>query len=171
MQRIRDLQAELEALRKDEDVKEIEQHSVHRRKRVKIDDLSVIPHNRPGDSSSTFRVPEIDSDDEMEVDESVETGNMFEKAGEAMVVEDVQPTPAAAPPPPVFKRPEPASVTRPTTTAPVEKESEKAKEKPRFNFPSVGKRPAGYQVSDEYRLRAKTAFQGGLERFLAARVA
>lgn len=41
-------------------------------KRVKLDQLKSIPHNRPGESSGCFRVPEGDSDDEMEVDESAE---------------------------------------------------------------------------------------------------
>ena len=71
MQRLRDLQKELEQLKQDDDIKDMEAHSVHRRKRVKVDELVSIPHNRPGDSASTFRVPDVDSDDEMEVDEDV----------------------------------------------------------------------------------------------------
>lgn len=52
----------------------------HRTKRVKIDDLLYIPHNRPGDPSGTFRVYDDDSDDEMEVDEDVELRkNVFEE--------------------------------------------------------------------------------------------
>ncbi|KAK5175623.1 uncharacterized protein LTR77_000762 [Saxophila tyrrhenica] len=68
IQRIRALEKQLQELKSDDDVKDIEAHSIHRRKRVKIDDLAVIPHNRPGDSSGTFRVPDYDSDEEIEVD-------------------------------------------------------------------------------------------------------
>lgn len=80
LERMRVLQMELEELKRDEDIKEMEAHSVHRRKRVKVDDLVSIPHNRPGDSQSTFRVPDVDSDDEMEVDSEVqERSNVFEE--------------------------------------------------------------------------------------------
>ncbi|KAI7298133.1 hypothetical protein KC315_g18175, partial [Hortaea werneckii] len=65
MERMRRLQRELEELQKDEDIREMESH---RRKRVKVDDLQWIPHNRPGEGSGTFRVPDWDSDDEMEVE-------------------------------------------------------------------------------------------------------
>jgi hypothetical protein len=41
-------------------------------KRVKIEHLKEIPHNLPGEPSGSFRFPEADSDDEMEVDEDVE---------------------------------------------------------------------------------------------------
>ena len=55
----------------------------HRRKRVKVDSLAWIPHHRPGESSGTFRVPDIDSDDEMEVDETIpERSNVFAEAEE-----------------------------------------------------------------------------------------
>ena len=47
--------------------------TMHRKlKRVKVDDLVLIPHNRPGDSEGTFRVPDYDSDDEITVDEDAE---------------------------------------------------------------------------------------------------
>lgn len=74
--RMRELQKELEELQNDEDILEIQSH---RRKRVKIDNLVSIPHNLPGDPSGTFRVPEVDSDDEMEVyDDVEERSNVFE---------------------------------------------------------------------------------------------
>jgi hypothetical protein len=38
-------------------------------KRVKLDHLKSIPHKLPGEPSGSFRVPEADSDDEMEVDD------------------------------------------------------------------------------------------------------
>lgn len=48
-------------------------------KRVKVDQLLYIPHNRPGDAEGTFRAPDIDSDDEMEVDIDVPLRpNMFD---------------------------------------------------------------------------------------------
>ncbi|KJX96022.1 hypothetical protein TI39_contig844g00016 [Zymoseptoria brevis] len=59
----------LHNLQKDEEIKEMTQH---RTKRVKIDDLVAIPHNRPGDASGTFRMYDADSDDEMEVEEDCE---------------------------------------------------------------------------------------------------
>lgn len=57
---------------------EQEEDFVRKVKRVKVDHLAEIPHNRPGDSAGTFRVPDIDSDDEMEVYDSVEErSNIF----------------------------------------------------------------------------------------------
>jgi len=80
MQQLRSVQKQLEELKKDEDVIEMESH---RRKRVKVDDLEFIPHNRPGDSEGTFRVPDWDSDDEIEVSESVpEKKNVFQSQAE-----------------------------------------------------------------------------------------
>ena len=64
LQRLNRLESQLEELKKDEDIIEMQKL---RRKRVKIDNLPVIPHNLPGDPDSTFRVPEYDSDEEMEV--------------------------------------------------------------------------------------------------------
>lgn len=47
-------------------------------KRVKVDNLVYIPHNQPGDAAGTFRVPDWDSDDEMDVLEDVpERPNVF----------------------------------------------------------------------------------------------
>ncbi|KAK3637684.1 hypothetical protein LTR56_013516 [Elasticomyces elasticus] len=80
MERLRKLQEELSELNADDDVQEMQSH---RLKRVKVDDLEFIPHNRPGDSSGTFRVPDIDSDDEMEVEFDVpERQNVFQTAAE-----------------------------------------------------------------------------------------
>ena len=92
LQRYNELREELERLKKDADIQEIKAHSVHRRKRVKIDDLAVIPHNRPGDPSGTFRVPDPDSDGEISVeDDWSENSNVFdgsEKAEEEPVAQD-----------------------------------------------------------------------------------
>ncbi|KAK5693142.1 hypothetical protein LTR97_010618 [Elasticomyces elasticus] len=80
IERLRKLQEELSELNADDDVQEMQSH---RLKRVKVDDLEFIPHNRPGDSSGTFRVPDIDSDDEMEVEFDVpERQNVFQTAAE-----------------------------------------------------------------------------------------
>lgn len=77
LERMKALEKELEELKKDEDIMEMQSH---RRKRVKIDNLRTIPHNKPGDSAGTFRVPEPDSDDEIEVMEDVEvSSNVFDE--------------------------------------------------------------------------------------------
>jgi hypothetical protein len=50
-------------------------------KRVKIHHLKEIPHNRPGDAEGTFRFPDLDSDDEMEVDiDAPLRSNIFEES-------------------------------------------------------------------------------------------
>ena len=75
LRRFHELQAQLEEMRGDEEIKELIGHNI---KRVKVDELTSIPHNRPGDAASTFRVPDIDSDDEMEVDEDlIARSNVF----------------------------------------------------------------------------------------------
>lgn len=60
--------------------KEVDQMQAgHRTKRVKVDHLKEIPHNRPGDPASCFRFPEWDDDGEMEVNWDVEVmDNVFE---------------------------------------------------------------------------------------------
>lgn len=63
-------------------------------KRVKIEHLKEIPHNRPGESSGSFRFPEADSDDEMTVDEDAELiDNAFDEEDT-----DEEPTPKHASP-------------------------------------------------------------------------
>ncbi|OTA32870.1 hypothetical protein BTJ68_07999 [Hortaea werneckii EXF-2000] len=103
MERMRRLQRELEELQKDEDIREMESH---RRKRVKVDDLQWIPHNRPGEGSGTFRVPDWDSDDEMEVEIDVPLRtNVFEE------VKEKEPEPVKVPSPvkqsSILKQPSP----------------------------------------------------------------
>ena len=86
LERMRALQKELKELEEDKDIQEMQSH---RRKRVKIDNLPSIPHNRPGDSAGTFRVPEPDSDDEIEVMEGVEeASNLFNSEMEDGAVEE-----------------------------------------------------------------------------------
>lgn len=103
LQRYNELREELERLKKDADIQEIEAHSVHRRKRVKIDDLAVIPHNRPGDPSGTFRVPDPDSDDEISIDGDFEERmNVFEASEKAQD----EPAEPAEPPAAMFMFPE-----------------------------------------------------------------
>lgn len=110
IQRIRDLERQLSELKEDVEVQEIESHSVHRRKRVKIDDLASIPHNRPGDSAGTFRVPEPDSDDEIEVEDSMDVDSTIFEEGEKSAV----PTSQAA------KVTESSSTPQITTPTPVQ---------------------------------------------------
>ncbi|KXS94539.1 hypothetical protein AC578_7493 [Pseudocercospora eumusae] len=117
LRKYQELDQQLKAMKADPETQEIVERPM---KRVKIDDLVSIPHNRPGDAKSTFRMFEIDSDEEMEVDEEAEVrSNVFEtsennetpKAPEAPaksaeskpVVEIPQaeiPQPAAPPAPP-----------------------------------------------------------------------
>lgn len=93
------LKHQLAKMNEDAEIKEMESH---RRKRVKVDTLAYIPHNRPGESSGTFRVPDIDSDDEMEVDISVpERTNVFAEAA-AMERQQQQ----QQHPPPLQKQPQ-----------------------------------------------------------------
>ncbi|KAK3721905.1 hypothetical protein LTR37_002721 [Vermiconidia calcicola] len=142
LNQIRELQRQLDELEKDEDIKDIEAHSIHRRKRVKIDDLAVIPHNRPGDSVSTFRVPDIDSDEEMSVDEDIDqSSNMFAQA------ETTQELPP--PPPPAAHVPESPA--------------------PTLTFPGIAPRPADYHVTEEYQEEAGRLFVEGFEAWLATR--
>nr|POE53549.1 hypothetical protein CFP56_28771 [Quercus suber] len=127
-QRMRTLEREAEKLRNDQEIVEM---STHRRKRVKVSDLVTLPHHRPDESSSTFRVPDIDSDDEMEVDEDepVRT-NAFvmaqEQAQEQTAPEPrpkpaVQLTPASSPP--VVQQTDVVASSSELTSTPVEQES------------------------------------------------
>ena len=148
-------------------VKDLEQDEDVRRptKRVKVDNLAEIPHNRPGDASSTFRVPDIDSDDEMEVDWNVEErSNVFDdtpqhptatplsaaQAPEAVTTAGV----AASPPPFPLEKQQSGLADQPTASpslsAPPQQPPAQPlppqqplapKEPPRFNFPSVGLKP------------------------------
>lgn len=138
LERMRTLQRELEELEQDEDVKEMQSH---RLKRVKIDNLVEIPHNRPGDPSGCFRVPEEDSDDEMEVYENVEErSNLFEEMNTE--AEDV--------------------------TMQEEQNMEPTDTSMAFSFPDVGPVPEGYYVSEEFKEEAGRLFEAGLVEFLAA---
>ncbi|KAK0876028.1 hypothetical protein LTR87_010181 [Friedmanniomyces endolithicus] len=132
-ERLRKLHKELAELNKDEDIIEMESH---RRKGVKVDDLQYIPHNRPGESSGTFRVPDIDSDDEMEVEMSVpERSNVFEEA--------------------VAREPTPAAVAEPRP-----EEQQQQEEEPMWVFPSVGKRdPNEPRLTHEEEMEARAAFR------------
>jgi hypothetical protein len=66
-------------------------------KRVKIEHLKEIPHNLPGEPSGSFRLPEIDSDDEMEVDEDVEVIENPFTAADDETPEETQASPAKTP--------------------------------------------------------------------------
>jgi hypothetical protein len=169
LERKRQLERELEQLKRDADIIEMESH---RRKRVKVDNLAFIPHNRPGDAEGTFRVPDIDSDDEMEVDDDVpERTNVFEEASEITAT----PAPTTASPakqfnfpsattPPVVQQPAPSdafpTVSEDTTTAPEPVVQSK------FNFPSVGlKDPNEPEPSPKWIEAARVKFVTGFEQW------
>jgi len=71
-------------------------------KRVKIEHLKEIPHNLPGEPSGSFRFPEADSDDEMEVDEDVEVIENPFTAVDDETPEQRQASPAKTPAPNSF---------------------------------------------------------------------
>lgn len=129
-----ELKAEYERMKEDPVVKEIESRKI---KRVKVDHLAVIPHNRPGDPSGCFRVPEWDSDDEIEVNDDVEeTTNIFDE-NENMTVNDHVPTNVESTP------------------------------KPTFTFPEVAPKPVGYHVSDEFKTDAGMQFARGFAAYIS----
>ncbi|QIW97658.1 hypothetical protein AMS68_003176 [Peltaster fructicola] len=71
-----------------------------KRKRVKVDELAYIPHNNPGDAHGTFRVPDWDSDEEMEVDDEVPVReNLFSVNRTTMAPSFFKPAPAVQPAP------------------------------------------------------------------------
>jgi hypothetical protein len=101
-------------------------------KRVKLDHLKSIPHKLPGEPSGSFRVPEADSDDEMEVDDDASViENPFAAADDEETtprqISPVKPTPnlfAAAPPAVTFQMP------APKTASPVKKAASPVKKAP-----------------------------------------
>ncbi|KAK5133599.1 hypothetical protein LTR08_007547 [Meristemomyces frigidus] len=141
LERMRKLERELDDLKKDDDIIEMESH---RRKRVKVDNLAWIPHNRPGDSEGTFRVPDFDSDDEMEVDLSVpERSNIFEEAAS-------------------LSQMEPGHVVQEVhAQQPVQAEKQEEEYVSEWNFPSVGKRTAADDISCEEEERLRVMFVEG----------
>lgn len=64
------MQQRLEKLRAEQEAEAAFQP--RKTKRVKMEQLKEIPHNLPGEPSGSFRFPEVDSDDEMEVDADAE---------------------------------------------------------------------------------------------------
>lgn len=150
LERMKKLQRELEELKQDEDIIEMESH---KRKRVKVDNLVYIPHNRPGDSKGTFRVPDIDSDDEMEVDESVpERTNVFEEAAR----QEPEPEEVEAAAPAVEIMAPAAEAVAPAAAAEVV-----APAASKWNFPSVGKRRPEHYCSPEDSERYRIKFRAG----------
>ncbi|KAK3117029.1 hypothetical protein LTR53_001983 [Teratosphaeriaceae sp. CCFEE 6253] len=151
--RMKQLQEELAQLHSDPDVAELE---AHRRKRVKVDDLAYIPHNLPGESEGTFRVPEWDSDDEMEVSWGVpERANVFGTAAQEDEDEGQQ-------------QQQQQQHDDDETAAEEEKEEEEAV--PAFAFPSVGKKDPGLEpLAPAVLAQASTDFAAGLAAFRKAR--
>lgn len=79
LHRYRDLNLQLKKLKEDPEIIEMVRRPF---KRVKVDTLDHLPHHRPGESSGTFRVPEI-FDDEIEVDADDTDYNIFSEANPA----------------------------------------------------------------------------------------
>jgi hypothetical protein len=165
--------AQVAALEADSDIRDIEGHTAIKRKKVNVDKLKVIPHNRPGDSSSTFRVPEIDSDDEMSVDEDVEeTPNIFEE-NEQMQTESEQ----------IKTQNEKVPMQKKTHHEPVQTQIHQVQtasdqvqtqhddfERPVFEFPNIAPRPADYEVNDseDYLEQAGRDFATGFAAWVTA---
>ncbi|KAH9838937.1 hypothetical protein Tdes44962_MAKER01788 [Teratosphaeria destructans] len=164
LERLRKLEMELALLREDEDIKEMEGH---RMKRVKVDHLEYIPHKKPGDSEGTFRVPDWDSDDEMEVEESVPVrANIFDDDKDISTPVPAAPASIAPAPASVGASTAPAPASVPATPAPVSVSAVPAPApvpavaKPRkWNFPDLGQR--GESPSPGYKARAKAKFEAG----------
>ena len=149
-------------------------------KKVKVDHLPEIPHNRPGDSSSTFRVPEWDSDDEMEVDERVEVRTNIFSTPRPPAQQDTTPIPqtqhatttiskeqqATTPLPQPPQLPA-QQVTTPLPQAPAQEQQQQTSraEPPRFSFPSVAPRPTDYSVTEAYKQACGAHFAAGLAAF------
>ncbi|KAI5367328.1 hypothetical protein Slin15195_G024550 [Septoria linicola] len=179
LRKFQELNEELEAMKKDEEIQQITERPL---KRVKIDHLVKIPARRPGESSGTFRMFDVDSDDEMEVDaDEAVRSNIFEvsatedssvnaaskNAASTPAVEkrakETTPavaTPAPAPAPALTPAPA-ASAATPVPTAPKVAAETAVPEVPAitFEFPSVGLLPEGTTNDmDNAYLAAKFAY-------------
>ncbi|CAK1357202.1 unnamed protein product [Cercospora beticola] len=157
LRKFKELDAQLQALKQDEEVKQMTERPL---KRVKVDTLVRIPHNRPGEASGTFRMPDIDSDDEMEVDADQETrSNIFDVSAEEEPVAATTPKATPAAPAPVAAAPT-------VTAAPPPPPASAAPPAPLFSFPDVGRLEGGAtnDVTNAY-LGAKFAY--GLEHWKA----
>lgn len=116
-------------------------------KRVKVDQLKEIPHNRPGEGSGSFRVPDWDSDDEMEVDEDAELiDNPFAAAAE----EEKEAEHVKAPEPVKEKMKQPVKelVKEPVKTAQPVKEQQHVIEAPKAPTPELIADNSGDSDSD-----------------------
>ncbi|KAF2718282.1 hypothetical protein K431DRAFT_287785 [Polychaeton citri CBS 116435] len=154
------VEKEMAELNADTDIQEL---VGHRRKRVKVDDLVEIPARKPGDPEGTYSFPDIDSDDEIEVDEDAPMRtNAFNKAAELEEAPAKQQTPKPQPAPAIQKQPKPQQPLQPQARAisPVKPiTAEKDIEKPLpFAFPEVGKKMRYHDSSSEYRAAAGEKF-------------
>lgn len=153
IQEVRDLRARLDVLMKDPDVKDIDAHSAYRRKKMNVDMMKEIPHNRPGDAEGCFRVPEIDSDDEMSVDMDLEEcSNVFDED------EKLQETTEETTP----KQSTQQASQQDTPKPPTEQQA------PMFAFPTVATMPPTYHATEEFKQRAGAGFAAGLAAFIKA---
>jgi hypothetical protein len=176
LRKFNELNKQLKALKDDEELNGMTEPPM---KRVKVDDLVAIPHNKPGDVVSTFRVPDIDSDDEMDVDVDEELrANIFEMNSTAASAKEspAKRSPVKAPLP----TSQPKSVVDPVQApvqapvpapvpAPVEKpkESEPEPERPRmkFDWPNVAPLPPG-QECNHNNTYAAAKFAFGYEHWV-----
>lgn len=166
-----------EALRKELAQLEEEEIILRRTKRVKVDHLSEIPHNRPGDSSSTFRVPDIDSDDEMEVLDDIDgRPNIFSASQQQQPASAQQPATQLPLTQPIATNQEQAVTSLPqppqlpaqqiTSSLPPARQQQQAMiPPPQFTFPEVAPRPADYHVLEEYKQAAGELFNAGFAAY------
>jgi hypothetical protein len=137
----------LQEMEKDAEIKEMVQPRI---KRVKVDDLVTIPHNRPGDPSSMFRVYDADTDDEMEVEESWEVReNVFEEDESTNEKQNDTSTEQTAAQTQQIPQSQPAQTPQ-QPQEPVQEEEEipEGVELMTFDFPDIGKRDPNEGPSD-----------------------
>lgn len=148
MQKLRNFykaKEQFETMGEDPEVKEMT--AERPMKRVKVDKLVVIPHNRPGDAEGTFRYPDIDSDSEIEVDEEAEMReNIFDIST-------------------IGQTAEPQEARQARQGGKEAEESVPGVESKTWDFPSVGLLPSGEEVQVNNLAGAKFAY--GLEQWLA----
>ncbi|KAK4626997.1 hypothetical protein CLAFUW4_05011 [Fulvia fulva] len=147
LRRFHEAQRTVNTMKDDEDIKDMVPRPT---KRVKIDDLVSIPHNRPGDSESTFRVYDVDSDDEMEVD--AEFAEIRQNIFKASTTQEEDDKKEEETPKPVKETP---NVIKQSVEVP----------KMTFDFPSVGLMPED-QRDRPYNEYLGAKFSWGLAEWL-----
>ncbi|CAK3752282.1 Hypothetical predicted protein [Lecanosticta acicola] len=184
--RYRDLDNQLKALKDDPEVKQMVSRPV---KRMKIEDLPFLPHHRPGEPSGTFRVPDVDADGEMEVDEDESLFNIFnqeqdKEKGKNIETESEKDTLPPAPRGPTRAASEAVSTAAPMVaspaasaavsmaTAPVAQPAPQAEKVSAivYNFPDVGTNNLADRDAYPYDEMLGAKFTYGFETWKAAGV-